>query len=954
MKKLLVTIIVLIAINGLISAQSNIFKKVNLTELKPTAVESIEKMKTKRAIKQWETVKLNPNVIFSKNQKGVINIFNKNLSFVVDKDFGIDISGVRGFGAEIKDGGNALISVSGNRILISIWYKDIFYSIETIEDGIQFVSEINLTELAKNECEVKSTNNFKLNKTIENKSLNKATTIDTIRVLLAYTSDVTNIDLLKDQCQNNADLVLGFSGITGVKIKIVEKSLFNYSLSGYAATDLGTFQNNNYIKGLRNQYQADVCVLLVSTLWNSNGYDIAGLAAAIQTSYENAYCIVQKDAAVGQYTFIHELGHLFGGRHQFPADSNTENSHGKAYKHNNIDTDPLSFRTVMAINGTFKYNGNVYDYGIPRRVGYFSNPSINEPISGVPTGDNAQTYVVGEINYYAPTIAAFQPRYTTSGTISVNEWWRGNITVTGTVTVESGVTLTVEPGATISFASGASLTVNGTLSAVCNTSNPITFTRSGTSGTWNGIQFNSGSSGTVQYCTITYATDGVYCYNASPQIKYNTIQNCSNGVYLNYYSSPTIAGNTIKENTSTGVSCWNYSSPTFNDGYGDGNVIRNNSSYGVQARYNSNPNLNKGSYGYGNSVKNNTYNELIAEFNCTVTARNVWWGNNPPLDSQFYLYGGSTLDRANPLTFDPYPSRNVIAENVDYQASVNTLSKIVSSIGDDNLNLALDKQKDKKYDEAIPLFLEVFKNNKDALLGKYALSKIEECYTQAGKKDYLDYSKKEIKPLLKDGSETYVEALELEAHQMVNLGLYKEAVNNLETILKKYNLNGEIEKNTLFTLGAFHNIFFGDKVNSDKYFGELKQKYPNDELVNQIEIVKGLGLAANGSVQSGNASTPLIETTPDVKTTVFEDAIINYPNPFNPSTRISFTLKDGGKVSLKVYDVLGKEVANLADGVYEVGKHVASFDGSNLASGIYFYRLVTPNATITKKMVLTK
>ncbi|RJQ59597.1 MAG: T9SS C-terminal target domain-containing protein [Stygiobacter sp.] len=79
-----------------------------------------------------------------------------------------------------------------------------------------------------------------------------------------------------------------------------------------------------------------------------------------------------------------------------------------------------------------------------------------------------------------------------------------------------------------------------------------------------------------------------------------------------------------------------------------------------------------------------------------------------------------------------------------------------------------------------------------------------------------------------------------------------------------------------------------------------------------------------------------------------------YPNPFNPTTQISFTLKETGKVSLKVYDVLGKEVANLADGNYEAGKHVATFNGSNLASGIYFYRLVTTNATITKKMMLMK
>lgn len=82
--------------------------------------------------------------------------------------------------------------------------------------------------------------------------------------------------------------------------------------------------------------------------------------------------------------------------------------------------------------------------------------------------------------------------------------------------------------------------------------------------------------------------------------------------------------------------------------------------------------------------------------------------------------------------------------------------------------------------------------------------------------------------------------------------------------------------------------------------------------------------------------------------------LVNYPNPFNPSTQLSFTLKESGLVSLRVYNTIGKEVANLADGYYEAGKHTATFDGSNLASGIYFYRLTTPSATITKKMMLVK
>ncbi|MEW6654596.1 MAG: T9SS type A sorting domain-containing protein, partial [Bacteroidota bacterium] len=130
--------------------------------------------------------------------------------------------------------------------------------------------------------------------------------------------------------------------------------------------------------------------------------------------------------------------------------------------------------------------------------------------------------------------------------------------------------------------------------------------------------------------------------------------------------------------------------------------------------------------------------------------------------------------------------------------------------------------------------------------------------------------------------------------------------------------------------------------------------YPKDELVNQIEIVRGLGLASRNTVQGSNESIPVEETSQSPSAAMQEDEVTNYPNPFNPSTQISFTLKERANISLKVYDVLGKEAANLADGYYEVGKHTATFDGSNLASGIYFYRLTTPTVTITKKIMLVK
>lgn len=80
----------------------------------------------------------------------------------------------------------------------------------------------------------------------------------------------------------------------------------------------------------------------------------------------------------------------------------------------------------------------------------------------------------------------------------------------------------------------------------------------------------------------------------------------------------------------------------------------------------------------------------------------------------------------------------------------------------------------------------------------------------------------------------------------------------------------------------------------------------------------------------------------------------NYPNPFNPSTNINFKLDESGFTSLKVYDMLGREVSTLVNENLATGSHVVSFDASNLASGIYMYTLTTKNLSLTKRMTLIK
>ena len=80
----------------------------------------------------------------------------------------------------------------------------------------------------------------------------------------------------------------------------------------------------------------------------------------------------------------------------------------------------------------------------------------------------------------------------------------------------------------------------------------------------------------------------------------------------------------------------------------------------------------------------------------------------------------------------------------------------------------------------------------------------------------------------------------------------------------------------------------------------------------------------------------------------------NYPNPFNPSTHIRYSVPIRQQVSLKVFNLLGQEVLTLFDGAQQPGNYVATFDGTGLTSGMYFYRLESGNVSITKRLILIK
>ena len=103
----------------------------------------------------------------------------------------------------------------------------------------------------------------------------------------------------------------------------------------------------------------------------------------------------------------------------------------------------------------------------------------------------------------------------------------------------------------------------------------------------------------------------------------------------------------------------------------------------------------------------------------------------------------------------------------------------------------------------------------------------------------------------------------------------------------------------------------------------------------------------------------MFEYSPEVSVTVGASGIArnemrNYPNPFNPATQISVSLESDDDVTLKVYDITGREVATLMHGIVSAGTHTVAFNAAQLPSGTYFAQLQTSTSVINKKMLLVK
>ncbi|MBV6419621.1 MAG: hypothetical protein DAHOPDDO_00844 [Ignavibacteriaceae bacterium] len=602
-------------------------------------------------------------------------------------------------------------------------------------------------------------------------------------------------------------------------------------------------------------------------------------------------------------------------------------------------------------------------------------------------------------NHYAEVqmaIGNVPNTFITSGTLTSNTNWRGCVTITGNITVPSGITLTIHPDAVIIFQNNSSLIVNGTLNAqscelnggFLNNWGSVTFSGSGASNSvlnnvviknGVGIRCLNGANVAISNSMIDHCTEGVYFYNSQPSIQYtqiiepvqngingdasgllpliinNTIAKTSGNPQYHQYQGIILGNNTngyIAHNDISGF-MWgmyigggsdayftNYTYQLFNPN----NRVRDNS-VGVGAGWGGYIMAGTiSSYGRNNSIYNNYTNDARSYKNSVVYAQCNWWGND---GAQIYKDATSTLDVQFPLASDPWnqgpppgeEGMNIIINNNDSPDDGDGFNPDSSVLA----GIYLEAQE--RIVEAVLHYKQMVMNDNHPGFALGRLVGIKNRYNIQNIRNYLENLLIENRPYKPIVMTLFAGILLGEDKYNLAMLLYSQIINQYPNTY--YSVNALFEK--FFAALNYEN----DRVLAEQLLQELiALGLTDEEFIMRLQIAENLynTYGLENFTKSSYTGLENTESEIDDHYSLSE----NFPNPFNPTTSIKYQIPKAGNVTLKIYDILGNEVANLVNEFKETGRYEVNFNASNLASGVYIYRLSVNDFINVKKMVLLK
>jgi len=571
-----------------------------------------------------------------------------------------------------------------------------------------------------------------------------------------------------------------------------------------------------------------------------------------------------------------------------------------------------------------------------------------------------------------------------AGDISTNITIDHDVYIIDNVNVTSGATLTIEDGVTIFFGgyytlsvqSGSKIIAEGTVA------NPILFTSAtGSSpGSWKYISLyggnnvfkycefrygyrplylyycnsDEGSRNLIENCTIHHNSSyGIYLHHSLANIKVCNVHNDFHGIYCRYSSDVKLTGNSIYNNSYDGVQS---ADNNFLEFYG--NVIKQNGRYGIYTM--SADHLHIGEpydfYGY-NTIWDNGSTEVYAGSGNTHVEANYSciydnsglemynYSGNQSIYTQNCFWGSECNHQTSgPITFDnpgclPGWEGNTFTGGPLGKNNFNSGNGLIAESSDGAI-IDLSLSDEEKIEQCKEIIANSPKSEdaREALILLYSILRA----------DYVDNAlneRSDFYAYLNDLYSNYTDATigKLALRYMIYwkmLGCDDESVINLCSAALKL-FSDEDQKDVYADLIVTY-IHGAELDQAKSILSELKEKYTDDELIDFLEenIAEVEWQIAEGIwEQDDNGETsPPPEDQPVTSAPDEFSFSANYPNPFNPITTITFILPEASKVKTEVYDLTGRCVAVLCDRHYSAGIYSVQFDGSALASGIYFLR----------------
>ena len=399
------------------------------------------------------------------------------------------------------------------------------------------------------------------------------------------------------------------------------------------------------------------------------------------------------------------------------------------------------------------------------------------------------------------------------------------------------------------------------------------------------------------------------------------------------------------------INGWNWgvgaiwgSSPAFrNTSNNNKNNRIRNCTYGVRVYQSSFPTIcppiqvPSATFFSGNSIYSNTYNNVHYTSGGTIYGQLTYWGGTPS-GSMFYAI--DAIDYANWLSSDPWAGSPSINPGPDPRPMTVAESGLQSSM-DPSFFEGMELRRQGKRKEAKDFFM--------SYVSKYpseqaAYVELYNCYGDDTAEDLIAFfsalpgtAAKEHKLLL---AHMYSRQDNSEMARNVNNDLIKEHPNTPVAIRAKLN-------NAYLALYAEKDV--------DRAATLFNEAASRADLSTDVELsIVRRAIEAEAAMQGREEPVLRTYTSSEQREPTETDLLQNYPNPYNPATIIQYTVSEPGLVGLKVYDVLGRQIAVLVDEKKQPGDYTVSFDASKLPTGVYFYHLVAGNKSIIKKMSVVK